>query len=129
MSATPPAKRLRPDEGASQFADDPRLEREHANAKSVIRGVAQEFVCPIDQTPVYDAVLAADGCVYERFAIEQYVGAGARDCPQSGTSHKISIVSLKPAKEFTRWKKVKARLAARRRGEGGEGGDSDVVSP
>ena len=59
---SPPAKRLRPDEPAAcQFADDPRLEREHANAKGVIRGVAQEFVCPIDQTPVYDAVLAAAG--------------------------------------------------------------------
>ena len=90
--------------------------------------------CPITGTPVEaieDPVEDEKGYVYERFAIEQYVGAGARDCPQSGTSHKISIVSLKPAKEFTRWKKVKARLAARRRGEGGEGGDSDVdvVSP
>ena len=79
-----PAKRLRPDEGASQFADDPRLEREHANAKSVIRGVAQEFICPIDQTPVYDAVLAADGCVYERRSIEEWFDCAGSKNPGTG---------------------------------------------
>ena len=80
-----PAKRQRPDEpAASQFSDDPRLEREHANAKSVIRGVAQEFVCPIDQTPVYDAVLAADGCVYERRAIEEWFDCASSKNPDTG---------------------------------------------
>jgi len=81
---SPPAKRPRPDSDAPQFADDPRLEREHANAKSVIRGVAQEFVCPIDQTPVYDAVLAADGCVYERRAIEEWFDCASSKNPDTG---------------------------------------------
>jgi len=76
----PPAKRLRPDsaEACSQFADDPRLEREHANAKNAIMGVVQELICPIEQTPVYDAVLAADGYIYERRAISEWF-----DCASS----------------------------------------------
>ena len=78
-------KRPRPDSdaGCAQFADDPRLEREHANAKSVIRGIAQEFVCPIDQSPVYDAVLATDGCIYERRAIEEWFDCASSKNPDT----------------------------------------------
>ena len=143
----------RPDVGGDPDRAVARFERAIEDARNTREGIDDEDAdlvvtqaggaggyqppnskCPITGTPVEaieDPVEDEKGYVYERFAIEQYVGAGARDCPQSGTSHKISIVSLKPAKEFTRWKKVKARLAARRRGEGGEGGDSDVdvVSP
>lgn len=90
--------------------------------------------CPITGKAVEeieDPVEDEKGYIYENAAIEQYIlahtghGRGdSYDCPQSGTTHKISIASLKPAKKFMRWKKVKARLAARRRTS--EGGDSDV---
>lgn len=96
------------------------------NSKCPISGKAVEEI----EHPVEDE----KGYLYERDVIEQFIRANtgrgrgdACDCPQSGTSHKISIASLKPAKQFTRWKKVKAQLAARRRASEGGLDDDDVV--
>ena len=70
----------------------------------------------------------------EKAAIEQYVrshtGRGRGDtcsCPHAGTSHQISMQSLRPAKNFTRWRKVQARVAASRRASEGGDDDEDVV--
>jgi len=96
------------------------------NSKCAISGIAVEAI----EDPVEDE----KGYVYEKAAIEQYVrshtGRGRGDtcsCPHAGTSHQISMQSLRPAKNFTRWRKVQARVAASRRASEGGDDDEDVV--
>mmetsp|Transcript_14066 Transcript_14066/g.41922 ORF Transcript_14066/g.41922 Transcript_14066/m.41922 type:complete len:269 (+) Transcript_14066:86-892(+) len=48
-------------------------ENETKRAKTVINGIADEFVCPITQELPVDPVTAEDGKVYERSAIEQWL--------------------------------------------------------
>lgn len=77
------------------------------------------------------------GYVYEKKAIEQYVKnmrGRPVPCPQSGTTHVITLNDLKPARGVERMRK-RAKLMRRREDEGAragaikEGDEGHVVSP
>ena len=51
--------------------------------KSAIEDSAAEFVCPITQELPLDPVMAADGRVYERSAIEEWIAKGNGKSPST----------------------------------------------
>ena len=100
--------------------------------------------CPISGKSlddVTDPVEDEKGYVYEKESITQYIkqqtrgrsGANAvTPCPQSGTSHVISLQTLAPASRFLRARKIRKLARERNRNrdedEDGDGdGDGDVI--
>lgn len=89
--------------------------------------------CPITSKPIADIeepVQDQKGYVYERRAIEQYIRSkrGAPvPCPQSGTSHALTLADLKPAKAVVRMRK-RAKLMENRTAAGVDDA-ADLLSP
>ena len=62
-----------------------RAEAETKRCKTVMNSVADEFMCPITQELPVDPVTAEDGKIYERSAIETWLGNNERS-PSTGAS-------------------------------------------
>ena len=99
------------------------------NVKCPISGMSLKDI----QDPVEDD----KGYVYERQPMEQYITQHTRriretavDCPQSGTTHKVSLASLKPAMKLLRQRKV-AELARKRQRDASDSDEDEdiIVSP
>ena len=68
-------------EARLQAADETALKR----VKTVMNSVADEFMCPITQELPVDPVMAQDSKIYERWAIEEWLGKHQRS-PSTGTA-------------------------------------------
>lgn len=68
-------------EARLQAADETALKR----VKTVMNSVADEFMCPITQELPVDPVMAEDSKIYERWAIEEWLGKHQRS-PSTGTA-------------------------------------------
>ena len=66
-------------EARLQAADETALKR----VKTVMNSVADEFMCPITQELPVDPVMAEDSKIYERWAIEEWLGKHQRS-PSTG---------------------------------------------
>ena len=71
-----------------QAADEQALKR----VKTVMNSVADEFLCPITQELPVDPVMAEDGKIYERWAIEEWLGKQQRS-PSTGTAMGTRLLS------------------------------------
>jgi hypothetical protein len=75
-------------EARLQAADEQQLEdakNEAKRVKTVMNSVADEYLCPITQELPVDPVMSEDGKIYERWAIEEWLGKQQRS-PSTGTA-------------------------------------------
>eukprot|EP00227_Mantoniella_beaufortii_P017357 CAMPEP_0197576550 /NCGR_PEP_ID=MMETSP1326-20131121/1542_1 /TAXON_ID=1155430 /ORGANISM="Genus nov. species nov., Strain RCC2288" /LENGTH=264 /DNA_ID=CAMNT_0043139499 /DNA_START=20 /DNA_END=814 /DNA_ORIENTATION=+ len=97
--------------------------------------LAPNHKCPITAVPIEDLtepVMDQKGIVYEKAAVVSFIKKkqGEVMCPQHGTSHKITLNDLKPARHIERAKK-RAKITQQQQQAGGGGsqrpkGEDDV---